>query len=156
MQDSNATGREPDREPGEKASEAGEADEASGEEIHEPAKLVRLSRMIQASLTEIRDAGLDEQSRLQVRGIVDQIPSELVETVSPDLREELDRLRSGRASESPPSEAELRVEQAQLVGWLQGVLGGIQTALSAEQAGTQAELEQIRQQQGGERGQFPG
>lgn len=118
-------------------------DAESLEEVHEPSKLVRLSHMIQQLLTEVRESGLDEQTRVRVRALVSQTAGEVGEALSPDLRDELGRLRALWEDEAPPSQAELLIEQAQLTGWLEGVLNGIRTALSAEQAEAQQGLNQM-------------
>ncbi|MGZ6772866.1 MAG: proteasome activator, partial [Mycobacteriaceae bacterium] len=47
-------------------------------------------------------------------------------------------------SEATPSESELRIAQAQLVGWLEGLFHGIQTAIYAQQMAARAQLEQMR------------
>lgn len=117
--------------------------EKPGETVQEPAKLVRLARMIHELLGEVREADLDEETRQRLRNHVEQTADEVGDVLSPDLRDELTRLRA-RWSEGGSSQSELRVEQAQLAGWLEGVLQGIQTALSLEQASNEQGFDQLR------------
>lgn len=119
--------------------DSGEQEEAGdhGETVQDPAKLVRLGRMITELLGEVREAELDEETLDRLRTHVERTATEVGDSISPDLREELTRLRTLWVESSGVSQAELRVEQAQLAGWLEGVLQGIQGALSAEQAGAQ-------------------
>ena len=98
--------------------------------ISEPAKVMRIGSMIRTLLDEVREAQLDEASRDRMREIYEQSVTELSEALAPELREELARLALPFSSESP-SEAELRVAQAQLVGWLEGLFHGIQAAVAA-------------------------
>ena len=100
--------------------------------ISEPAKVMRIGSMIRTLLDEVREAQLDEASRDRMREIYEQSVTELSEALAPELREELARLALPFSSESP-SEAELRVAQAQLVGWLEGLFHGIQAAVAAQQ-----------------------
>ena len=93
--------------------------------ISEPAKVMRIGSMIRTLLDEVREVELDEASRDRMREIYEQSVSELSEALAPELREELARLALPFSSDSP-SEAELRVAQAQLVGWLEGLFHGIQ------------------------------
>lgn len=124
--------------------------ETRGETVQEPAKLVRLARMIHELLGEVREADLDEATRQRLRSHVEQTADEVGDVLSPDLRDELSRLRARWSGEGGASQSELRVEQAQLAGWLEGVLQGIQTALSLEQASNQQGFDQLqgRGQQG--------
>src|SRR5437762_426623 len=101
--------------------------------------------MIRQLLEEVRQAPLDEKSRLRLKEIYETSVRELGEGLSPDLRDELDRL--AMPFENPmPSDAELRIAQAQLVGWLEGLFHGIQATLFAQQMAAQAQLEQMRRQ----------
>lgn len=112
--------------------------------IEEPAKVMRIGTMIKQLLDEVRQAPLDEKSRARLREIYDTSVRELADGLSPDLREELDRLTSPFDGDDVPSESELRVAQAQLVGWLEGLFHGIQAALFAQQSAARAQLEEIR------------
>jgi hypothetical protein len=114
------------------------------EAVAEPAKVMRIGSMIKQLLDEVRQAPLDEASRGRVREVFEQSVKELAEGLSPDLREELGRLTLPFDA-STPSEAELRVAQAQLVGWLEGLFHGIQATLFAQQMAARAQLEQMRQ-----------
>ena len=119
----------------------------SGEEIpaiSEPAKVMRIGAMIRTLLDEVRQADLDEASRDRMREIYEHSVSELAEALSPDLREELARLALPFESDTP-SEAELRIAQAQLVGWLEGLFHGIQAAVAAQQMMAQRQLMEMRQ-----------
>ncbi|HEV2887678.1 MAG TPA: bacterial proteasome activator family protein, partial [Jatrophihabitans sp.] len=100
--------------------------------------------MIKQLLDEVRAAPLDEAGRVRLREIHQSSIKELEEGLAPELREELDRLTLPFDDDHVPSEAELRIAQAQLVGWLEGLFHGIQTALFAQQMAARAQLEQMR------------
>src|SRR6201990_3451970 len=116
--------------------------------VEQPAKGMRIGTMIKQLLEEVRAAPLDDASRNRLRAIHAASIRELEEGLSPDLREELERLTLPFSEDSTPSDAELRIAQAQLVGWLEGVFHGIQTALFAQQMAARAQLEQMREQRG--------
>ena len=111
--------------------------------VEQPAKVMRIGTMIKQLLEEVRAAPLDEAGRQRLREIHESSIKELEQGLSPELREELDRLTLPFGS-GVPSEAELRIAQAQLVGWLEGVFHGIQTALFAQQMAARAQLEEMR------------
>jgi hypothetical protein len=113
--------------------------------VEQPAKVMRIGTMIKQLLEEVRAAPLDDASRKRLREIHATSIRELEEGLAPELREELDRLTLPFDEETPPSDAELRIAQAQLVGWLEGLFHGIQTALFAQQMAARAQLEQMRQ-----------
>ena len=113
-------------------------------QIAQPAKVMRIGTMIKQLLEEVRAAPLDEASRARLREIHQTSIKELEEGLSPELREELDRLTLPFEDSSTPSDAELRIAQAQLVGWLEGLFHGIQTALFAQQMAAQAQLQEMR------------
>lgn len=125
----------------------GPAEEGQGdrEAVEQPAKVMRIGSMIKQLLEEVRQAPLDEASRLRLRAIYDRSITELGQALSPDLRQELTDMSPPFGSEEVPSEAELRVAQAQLVGWLEGLFHGIQATLFAQQMAARAQLEQMRQ-----------
>ena len=126
--------------------DAGDSDERSLTDlVEQPAKVMRIGTMIKQLLEEVRAAPLDEASRNRLREIHATSIRELEEGLAPELREELDRLTLPFNEESAPSDAELRIAQAQLVGWLEGLFHGIQTALFAQQMSARAQLEQMRQ-----------
>lgn len=110
--------------------------------IHHPDKVMRIGAMIRGVLDEVRQAPLDEASRNRVREIYDTSVQELCEVLSPDLQEELGRL-SLPFKEGTPSESELRIAQAQLVGWLEGLFHGIQAMLFAQQMETRRGLQEL-------------
>jgi len=112
--------------------------------IEEPAKVMRIGGMIKRLLDEVRDAPLDDAARTRLAEIHERSLTELEEGLSPDLVEELHRITLPFSDEGVPSDAELRVAQAQLVGWLEGLFHGIQTALVAQQMAAQAQLSQMR------------
>jgi hypothetical protein len=112
--------------------------------IEQPAKVMRIGSMIKQLLEEVRGAPLDEASRQRMRDIHSRSIVELAEGLSPELRDELDRLTLPFEEDSTPSESELRVAQAQLVGWLEGLFHGIQAALVAQQMAARVQLEQMR------------
>src|SRR6478672_4324499 len=111
--------------------------------VEQPAKVMRIGTMIKQLLEEVRAAPLDEAGRQRLREIHESSIKELEQGLSPELRDELDRLTLPFGS-GVPSEAELRIAQAQLVGWLEGVFHGIQTALFAQQMAARAQLEEVR------------
>jgi len=113
--------------------------------VEQPAKVMRIGTMIKQLLEEVRAAPLDEASRNRLREIHATSIRELEEGLAPELREELDRLTLPFTEGSVPSDAELRIAQAQLVGWLEGLFHGIQTALFAQQMAARSQLEQMRQ-----------
>jgi hypothetical protein len=113
------------------------------DQIEQPAKVMRIGTMIKQLLEEVRAAPLDEAGRARLREIHEASIRELEEGLAPELREELERLTLPFGGEIP-SEAELRIAQAQLVGWLEGLFHGIQTALFAQQMAARQQLEQIR------------
>ncbi len=112
------------------------------ETITEPAKLLRIASMVRELLDETRQASLDDPGRARLRKIYDRSVGELREVLSPDLQEELDSLAP--PMEGIPSESEIRVAQAQLVGWLEGLFHGIQAAMFAQQASARAQFEELR------------
>jgi Bacterial proteasome activator len=115
-----------------------------GESVEQPAKVMRIGSMIKQLLEEVRQAPLDEASRGRLREVYEESIRELSSGLSPDLQEELARLALPFADDTP-SEAELRVAQASLVGWLEGLFHGIQATLFAQQMAARAQLEEIRQ-----------
>jgi hypothetical protein len=113
--------------------------------VQQPAKVMRIGTMIKQLLEEVRAAPLDDASRNRLREIHATSIRELEDGLAPELREELDRLTLPFGADAAPSDAELRIAQAQLVGWLEGLFHGIQTALFAQQMAARAQLEQMRQ-----------
>jgi hypothetical protein len=114
------------------------------EMIEQPAKVMRVGNMIRQLLEEVRAAPLDEKSRVRLKEIHESSIKELEDGLAPELVEELERLSLPFADDEVPSEAEIRVAQAQLVGWLEGLFHGIQTTLFAQQMAARAQLEQMR------------
>jgi hypothetical protein len=114
------------------------------EMVEQPAKVMRIGSMIRQLLEEVRAAPLDEQSRARLAEIHQSSIKELEDGLAPELVEELDRLSLPFTEGDTPSEAELRIAQAQLVGWLEGLFHGIQTTLFAQQMAARAQLEQMR------------
>jgi len=112
--------------------------------VEQPAKVMRIGSMIKQLLDEVRSAPLDEASRVRLRDIHRRSITELESGLAPELVEELERLSLPFTDDSVPTEAELRIAQAQLVGWLEGLFHGIQTALFAQQMAAQAQLQQMR------------
>jgi hypothetical protein len=125
------------------AKAGGDAEDDPTSMVEQPAKVMRIGTMIKQLLEEVRAAPLDEAGRQRLREIHESSIHELEDGLSPELREELNRLSLPFGSETP-SEAELRIAQAQLVGWLEGLFHGIQTALFAQQMAARAQLEQMR------------
>ena len=112
--------------------------------VEQPAKVMRIGTMIKQLLEEVRAAPLDDASRNRLRDIHAASIRELEDGLSPDLRDELERITLPFSEDATPSDAELRIAQAQLVGWLEGVFHGIQTALFAQQMAARAQLEEMR------------
>ena len=115
-----------------------------GEMVEQPAKVMRIGTMIKQLLEEVRAAPLDEASRNRLRDIHASSIRELEQGLAPELREELERITLPFDENQTPTDAELRIAQAQLVGWLEGVFHGIQTALFAQQMAARAQLEEMR------------
>ena len=111
--------------------------------VEQPAKVMRIGSMIRQLLDEVKAAPLDEASRQRLKEIHQSSIKELEQGLAPELVEELERLALPFTDETP-SEAELRIAQAQLVGWLEGLFHGIQTAIYAQQVAARAQLEQMR------------
>jgi len=112
--------------------------------VSEPSKLIRIASMTRAMLEEVRQAPLDDAGRDRLRAIYDRSLAELKDVLSEDLVEELDAVFIP-IDEGTPSEAELRVAQAQLVGWLEGLFHGIQASLISQQMAATAQLDHMRQ-----------
>jgi hypothetical protein len=134
----------------------------AGETITEPAKLLRIASMVRELLDETRQASVDEPGRKQLKEIYDRSVSELRQVLSQDLQDELAELVP--PLDHVPTESEIRVAQAQLVGWLEGLFHGIQAAMFAQQAAARAQFEELRRrglpggppQQPGQDGRTPG
>ena len=112
--------------------------------VDQPAKVMRIGSMIKQLLEEVRGSDLDEASRVRLKEIHTRSIKELEQGLAPELVEELERISLPFTDDSVPSESELRVAQAQLVGWLEGLFHGIQTALFAQQMAARAQLEEMR------------
>jgi hypothetical protein len=119
---------------------------ASAVSVQQPAKVMRIGSMIRQLLEEVRNAPLDEAARARLREIHTRSLRELEDGLAPELVEELERVTLPFTDDSVPSEAELRIAQAQLVGWLEGLFHGIQTALFAQQMAARAQFEEMRRQ----------
>lgn len=117
--------------------------ERTTELVEQPAKVMRIWSMIKQLLEEVRSAGLDEQGRKRLADIHARSIDELKQGLAPELSDELDRIVLPFGDEAP-SDAELRIAQAQLVGWLEGLFHGIQTAIVAQQMASQAQLQAMR------------
>jgi hypothetical protein len=115
------------------------------EMVEQPAKVMRIGSMIKQLLEEVRAAPLDDASRMRLREIHESSIKELSSGLAPELRDELARLSLPFTGDDIPSDAELRIAQAQLVGWLEGLFHGIQATLFAQQMAARAQLEEMRQ-----------
>ena len=129
---------------------AGEDEDQNGETgvtdlVEQPAKVMRIGSMIRQLLEEVKAAPLDEASRNRLKEIHHASIRELEAGLAPELVEELERLSLPFTEEGTPSDSELRIAQAQLVGWLEGLFHGIQTAIYAQQVAARVQLEQMRQ-----------
>ena len=123
--------------------EGEEAERSVTDLVEEPAKVMRIGSMIRQLLEEVKSAPLDEPGRHRLAGILHTSVKELKDGLAPELDEELDRLVMP-FDDNTPTESELRIAQAQLVGWLEGLFHGIQTAIYAQQMAARAQLEQMR------------
>jgi Protein of unknown function (DUF2587) len=113
------------------------------ESVERPAKAMRIGSMIKQLLDEVRAAPLDERSRDRLRAVFETSVRELADSLSPDLRDELATLAPPFDGAEVPSESELRIAQAQLVGWLEGLFHGIQATLFAQQLQARQQLEEM-------------
>jgi Protein of unknown function (DUF2587) len=130
--------------------------------VDQPAKVMRIGSMIKQLLEEVRGSSLDEASRARLKEIHRRSIKELEQGLAPELIEELERISLPFADDEVPSESELRIAQAQLVGWLEGLFHGIQTALFAQQMAARAQFEEMRRRAlppgapaGDGRGEYP-
>ena len=114
------------------------------EQVSRPTKLIRIASMVRAMLEELRRAPLDESGREHLAKIYEKSMSELDEILSPELKEELNRVVSPLTKGEVPSESELRSSQAQLVGWLEGLFHGIQATLFTQQMSAQGQMEEVK------------
>ena len=124
----------------------GNEERSPAELVEQPAKVMRIGSMVKQLLEEVRAAPLDDGARTRLREIYESSIKELGEGLAPELREELDRVTLPFNDDAVPTDAELRIAQAQLVGWLEGLFHGIQTALFAQQMAARVQLEQMRGQ----------
>jgi Protein of unknown function (DUF2587) len=129
---------------GGQSDQGGEHERPVTEMVEQPAKVMRIGSMIRQLLEEVKAAPLDEKSRVRLKEIHQSSVKELEDGLAPELVSELERLSLPFTDDEVPSEAELRVAQAQLVGWLEGLFHGIQTTLFAQQMAARAQLEQMR------------
>ena len=123
----------------------GAQDDPQTNSVTEPAKVMRIGSMVKQLLDEVRHAPLDQASRERLAEIYERSVAELSEALSPDLQEELRSLALPFDVDSVPTDGELRIAQAQLVGWLEGLFHGIQATLFAQQLAARQQLEQLRQ-----------
>ena len=129
--------------------------EIAKESVTEPAKVMRIGAMVKQLLDEVHEAPLDEASRERLAEIYERSVTELSMALSPDLQEELHMLALPFDQEGVPTEAELRIAKAQLVGWLEGLFHGIQATLMAQQFAARQQLEQMRELPKGPGGMAP-
>jgi len=131
--------------PGEHPPDAPEGEgEEQSEKVESPAKVMRIGAMVRQLLDEVRQAPLDDASRTRLREVYETSVKELSGVLSDELREELERLHLPFDDDDVPSDAELRIAHAQLVGWLEGLFHGIQAMLFAQQMETRARLDEMR------------
>ena len=113
------------------------------ETVSQPSKLIRIATMVKTMLDEVRQASLDDAGRQRLRQIHERSVAELCEVLSDDLKEELGEVMLP-FDDTTPSDSELRIAQAQLVGWLEGLFHGIQATMMTQQMMAQQQLEQMR------------
>jgi hypothetical protein len=130
--------------PPEPVAEDNEQPKSVTDMVEQPAKVMRIGNMIRQLLEEVKASPLDEASRQRLRSIHSASIGELKEGLAPELVDELERIALPFSDDATPSDDELRIAQAQLVGWLEGLFHGIQTALFAQQMAARAQLEQMR------------
>jgi hypothetical protein len=123
-----------------------EAPNEPDQPITEPTKLIRIASMTRAMLEEVRQAPLDEEGRKRLSEIHQQSLAELREVLSPELAQEFDEVFPPFDAEQTPSESVIRVAQAQLIGWLEGLFHGIQATLFSQQMAARAQLAEMQQQ----------
>ncbi|WP_433801080.1 bacterial proteasome activator family protein [Actinomycetospora sp. CA-084318] len=138
------TVRMPSGERGDAVEESDGEREDLSSAVEEPAKVMRIGTMIKQLLEEVRATELDDASRRRLKEIHASSLAELESALSPELREELARIIAPFEGDDTPTDGELRIAQAQLVGWLEGLFHGIQTALVAQQMAARMQLEQMR------------
>jgi hypothetical protein len=129
---------------GESLENGGNDERAITELVEQPAKVMRIGTMIRTLLEEVKAAPLDEASRNRLKEIHRSSIKELEAGLAPELIEELERLTLPFSEDGTPSDGELRIAQAQLVGWLEGLFHGIQTTMYAQQMLARAQFEQMR------------
>jgi len=129
------------------------AGDADAEAVNSPAKVMRIGSMVKQLLEEVRTSSLDEASRERLAEIYERSITEVSEALSPDLQEELRSLALPFDADEIPSEAELRIAKAQLVGWLEGLFHGIQATLMAQQFAAHQQLQEMRRLPGGDQTQ---
>jgi hypothetical protein len=127
--------------------DASDGERGPADLVEQPAKVMRIGSMVKQLLEEVRAAPLDEAARERLKDVFSSSVRELADGLAPELREELERLTLPFGEDATPSDAELRIAQAQLVGWLEGLFHGIQTALFAQQMAARVQLEQMRGRQ---------
>ncbi|HUV10164.1 MAG TPA: proteasome activator [Acidimicrobiia bacterium] len=125
--------------------------EVEGEQVTRPTKLIRIASMVRGMLDEVRRAPLDDAGRRRLREIHEKSVAELEGVLSPELQQELSEVVLPFSSEAP-SDSELRLAQAQLVGWLEGLFHGIQATLFTQQAMAQGQFEEVRRRRALESG----
>ena len=150
----------PDGNPVAAHADAGHDEDEGGERnvaelVEQPAKVMRIGRMVQQLLEEVKSAPLDEGGRKRLAGVLHTSINELKDGLAPELDAELDRLIEP-FDDQTPTESELRIAQATLVGWLEGLFHGIQTAIYAQQMAARQQLEQMRALPPGTLGGHPG
>jgi len=123
----------------------GRGPDGEGAEVESPAKIIRIGAMVKQLLDEVRNTTLDDASREQLKSIYEHSIEQLKTSLSPELGAELEDLSFDFSGEETPSDAELRLAKAQLVGWLEGLFHGIQATLFAQQLAARQQLEQMRQ-----------
>ncbi len=139
--------------------EAQDPEAQDTEVVSSPAKVLRIGTMIKTLLDEARQAPLDESSRARLKEIYETSRTELKTALSDDLSDELDRISLTFLEGEIPSEGELRLAQAQLVGWLEGLFHGFQAAVFAQQLQNRSQMEDPRRRglpQGSDDGHRPG
>jgi len=119
------------------------ADQADQAQVEQPAKLLRIAMMVRELLEEVRRAPIDDRGRAQLRSIYGRVVEELKSGLSEPLADELERVTMPLTAETP-TESEIRIAQAQLLGWLEGIFQGIQAAIATQQLAAAAQLEEMR------------
>lgn len=115
-----------------------------------PTTVIRIASVLRRALEEVRAAPLDAAGRARIGALLQTCVAELQRCLDPTLHAELLRLAGSVEWNDDTSDGELRIAEAALMGWLEGLLEGIEATWSAQLAAA------VRGQQRESRGVLPG